>query len=150
MAVQSATYADIHLSEEDIKSRYIQPALEDKGWDKYHMRLEFPYTAGQIVVQGSLKHRKRGKRVDFLLYTEDNYPIAVVEAKDRKHAPADSVCNYYKKFASFHNQHPECESDELFPPTVQNLGNAFTKYGIVQIGSIIVKTEWDGEIHVNF
>ena len=91
MAIQSATYADLHLSEEDIKSRYIQPALEDKGWDKYHMRLEFPYTAGQIVVQGTLKHRKRGKRVDYLLYTEDNYPIAVVEAKDRKHAPADGI-----------------------------------------------------------
>ena len=91
MAVQSATFADLHLSEEDIKSRYIQPALEDKGWDKYHMRLEFPYTAGQIVVQGSLKHRKRGKRVDYLLYTEDNYPIAVVEAKDRRHAPADGI-----------------------------------------------------------
>ena len=91
MAIQSATFADLHLSEEDIKSRYIQPALEDKGWDKYHMRLEFPYTAGQIVVQGSLKHRKRGKRVDYLLYTEDNYPIAVVEAKDRKHAPADGI-----------------------------------------------------------
>ena len=91
MAVQSATYADIHLSEEDIKSRYIQPALEDKGWDKYHMRLEYPYTAGQIVVQGSMKHRKKGKRVDYLLYTEDNYPIAVVEAKDRKHQPADGL-----------------------------------------------------------
>jgi len=66
MSVQSATFADIHLSEEDIKSRYIQPALEDKGWDKYHMRLEYAYTAGQIIVQGSLKHRKRGKRVDYL------------------------------------------------------------------------------------
>ena len=91
MAVQSATFADLHLSEEDIKSRYIQPALEDKGWDKYHMRLEYAYTAGQIIVQGSLKHRKKGKRVDYLLYTEDNYPIAVVEAKDRKHAPADGI-----------------------------------------------------------
>ena len=91
MAIQSATFTDIHLSEEDIKSRYIQPALEDKGWDKYHMRLEFPYTAGQIIVQGSLKHRKKGKRVDYLLFTEDNYPIAVVEAKDRKHAPADGI-----------------------------------------------------------
>ena len=57
MAVQSATYADIQLSEEDIKSRYIQPALEDKGWDKYHMRLEFSYTAGQIVVQGGANVR---------------------------------------------------------------------------------------------
>ena len=91
MAVQSATFADIHLSEEDIKSRYIQPALEDKGWDKFHMRLEYPYTPGQIIVQGSMKHRKRGKRVDYLLLTEDNSPIAIVEAKDRKHAPADGI-----------------------------------------------------------
>ena len=91
MAVKSATYADIHLSEEDIKSRYIQPALEDKGWDKFHMRLEYPYTAGQIVVQGSMRHRKKGKRVDYLLFTEENFPIAVVEAKDRKHAPADGI-----------------------------------------------------------
>ena len=91
MAVQSATFADIHLSEEDIKSRYIQPALEDKGWDKFHMRLEFPYTPGQIIVQGSMKHRKRGKRVDYLLFVEDNFPIAIVEAKDRKHAPADGI-----------------------------------------------------------
>lgn len=91
MAVQSATFADIHLSEEDIKSRYIQPALEDKGWDKFHMRLEYPYTPGQIIVQGSMKHRKRGKRVDYLLFVEDNSPIAIVEAKDRKHAPADGI-----------------------------------------------------------
>ena len=91
MAVQSATYADINLSEEDIKSRFIQPALEDKGWDKFHMRLEYTYTAGQIIVQGRMKHRKKGKRVDYLLYTEDDYPIAVVEAKDRKHAPADGI-----------------------------------------------------------
>lgn len=91
MAVQSATLADIHLSEEDIKSRYIQPALEDKGWDKFHMRLEYPYTPGQIIVQGSMKHRKRGKRVDYLLFVEDNSPIAIVEAKDRKHAPADGI-----------------------------------------------------------
>lgn len=89
--ILKATIADNHLSEEDIKSRFIQPALEDKGWDKQHMRLEFAYTAGQIVVQGSLKHRKKGKRVDYLLYTEDNYPIAVVEAKDHKHAPADGL-----------------------------------------------------------
>ncbi len=54
------------------------------------------------------------------------------------------------KFAKFHNRHPECEADELFPPTVEDLGNAFSKYGIVQIGSIVVKTEWEGEIHINF
>ena len=62
----------------------------------------------------------------------------------------DSVCNYYKKLAGFHNTYPECESDELYPPTVKNLGDAFTQYGIVQVGSTIVKTEWDGEIYINF
>lgn len=91
MAVESATFADLHLSEEDIKSRFIQPALEDKGWDKKHMRLEYAYTAGRIIMQGSLKHRKKGKRCDYILYTEDNYPIAVVEAKDRKHEPGDGI-----------------------------------------------------------
>ena len=91
MSLPYATNADNHLSEEDIKLRFIQPALEDKGWDKFHMRLEYAYTAGQIIVQGSMKHRKRAKRVDYLLYTDDNYPIAVVEAKDRKHAPAGGI-----------------------------------------------------------
>lgn len=72
------------------------------------------------------------------------------ESRGLMETSADSVCNYYTKFAGFHNQHPECEADELFPPTVENLGNAFTKYGIVQIGNIIVKTEWDGETIIHF
>lgn len=86
-----ATFADIGLSEEDIKNRFIQPALEKKGWDKKHMRLEYSYTAGRIIVQGSLKHRKKGKRCDYILYVDENYPIAVVEAKDRKHEPGDGI-----------------------------------------------------------
>ena len=71
------------------------------------------------------------------------------ESRGLAETSADSVCNYYTKFASFHNQHPECEADELYPPTVENLGNAFTQYGIVQVGNIIVKTEWDGEIIIS-
>ena len=86
-----ATFADIDKSEEDIKNQYIQPALEKKGWDKKHMRLEYSYTAGRIIVQGSLKHRKKGKRCDYILYVDENYPIAVVEAKNRKHAPGDGI-----------------------------------------------------------
>lgn len=72
------------------------------------------------------------------------------ESRGLAETSADSVCNYYTKFASFHNQHPECEADELYPPTVENLGNAFTHFGIVQIGNIIVKTEWDDETIINF
>ena len=89
--ILKATIADNHLSEEDIKNQYIQPNIEDKGWDKQHMRLEYAYTAGRIIVQGSMKHRKRGKRCDYILYVDENYPIAVVEAKDHNHLPADGL-----------------------------------------------------------
>lgn len=89
--ILKATIADNHLSEEDIKNQYIQPNIESKGWDKKHMRLEYAYTAGRIVVQGSLKHRKKGKRCDYILYADDNYPIAVVEAKDHNHLPGDGI-----------------------------------------------------------
>ena len=89
--ILKATIADNHLSEEDIKNQYIQPNMETAGWDKQHMRLEYAYTAGRIIVQGSLKHRKKGKRCDYVLFVEDNYPIAVVEAKDHNHLPAHGL-----------------------------------------------------------
>jgi len=89
--ILKATIADNHLSEEDIKSRYIQPNIEAKEWDRKQMRLEYAYTAGRIIVQGSLKHRKKGKRCDYVLFVEDEYPIAVVEAKDHNHFPDDGL-----------------------------------------------------------
>ena len=72
------------------------------------------------------------------------------ESRGLMETSADSVINYYLKFAVFHNHHPECEADALFPPTTKNLGNAFDKYGIVQIGNVVFKTEWSGETHINF
>ena len=84
-------FLDKNLSEEDIKNRYITPALESRGWDKEHMRMEYYFTAGRIMVHGKLKHRKAGKKADYLLYTRDNYPIAVVEAKDYKHKSIDGL-----------------------------------------------------------
>lgn len=89
--ILKATIADNHLSEEDIKLRFIHPAMEDKGWDRSHMRMELAYTAGRIIVQGTQKYRKRAKRCDYILYVDENYPIAVVEAKDHKHLPADGL-----------------------------------------------------------
>ena len=89
--ILKATFADNQLSEEDIKNQYIQPNIEAKGWDRKHMRLEYAYTAGRIIVQGSMKHRKKGKRCDYVLYVDENYPMAIVEAKDHKHLPADGL-----------------------------------------------------------
>lgn len=85
------TYLDKKLTEEDIKNRYITKALEDSGWDREHMRMEYYFTAGRIMVQGKLKHRRQGKKADYLLYTKDNYPIAIVEAKDYNHTSSDGL-----------------------------------------------------------
>ena len=43
-----------------------------------------------------------------------------------------------------------CEANELILSTTKNLGNAFDKYGIVQISNVVFKTEWAGETHINF
>lgn len=85
------TFLDKSLSEQDIRDRFITPALENAGWDAEHRRAEYSFTAGAIVVNGSLKHRKKGKRADYILLTKENYPIAVVEAKDYNHTPHDGI-----------------------------------------------------------
>ena len=70
------------LSEEDIKNRYITPALDKDGWEKTHYRMEYYFTAGRVLIQGKQHARKEGKKADYLLFASPNNPIAIVEAKD--------------------------------------------------------------------
>lgn len=81
------------LSEEDVKLQYITPAILDRGWERKQIRMEKSFTAGTVVMQGRMKHRKAGKRCDYLLFTDElqTYPIALIEAKDTKHAPGDGI-----------------------------------------------------------
>ena len=73
------------LSEEDIKNRYITPALNAVGWAAEDMRMEKYFTDGRVIFQGGKHARKQGKKADYLLYSAPNYPIAIVEAKDNHH-----------------------------------------------------------------
>ena len=73
------------LSEEDIKNRYITPALNAVGWSAEDMSMEKSFTDGRVIFQGGKHARKQGKRADYLLYSAPNYPIAIVEAKDNNH-----------------------------------------------------------------
>lgn len=70
------------LSEEDIKNRYITPALDKAGWEKTYYRMEYYFTAGRVLIQGKQHARKEGKKADYLLFASPNNPIAIVEAKD--------------------------------------------------------------------
>ena len=75
------------LSERDICTKYIQPALEKAGWNPLtQIREEVTFTDGRIYVKGNLTSRGKRKRADYILYYKPNIPIAIIEAKDNKHS----------------------------------------------------------------
>lgn len=72
------------LSEEDIKRLYITKALEKAGWTDTHIKMEYSFTDGRVIFDGEIHDRQERKRADYILYDANNYPIAIVEAKDNK------------------------------------------------------------------
>ena len=75
------------LSERDICTKYITPALEKSGWDKQFQILEeVSFTDGKIYVRGKFTARGKRKRADYILYYKPNIPIAIIEAKDNNHS----------------------------------------------------------------
>ena len=80
------------LSERDICTKFITPALEQAGWDiATQVREELPLTKGRIIVRGKLHTRAQNKRADYVLFHKPNMPIAVIEAKDNKHSLGDGM-----------------------------------------------------------
>ena len=72
-----ATFDKKSLSERDICTKYITPALENAGWDKQtHLREEVHLTRGRIIVRGQLTKRDENKWADYVLYYKPNIPIA--------------------------------------------------------------------------
>lgn len=71
------------LTEEDVKFRYIDPAIENIGWRKSQINKEYYFTDGQIKVSGKKVRRAKGKKADYLLKSSHGeIPLAVIEAKD--------------------------------------------------------------------
>ena len=78
-------YDKKQMTEEDIKLKFITPAITKK-WDIHKISMETSITDGKMNLKGNFVKRDKPKKVDYLLYLEENYPIAVVEAKDNKHS----------------------------------------------------------------
>ena len=75
------------LSERDICTKYITPAIKEAGWDiQTQVREEVSFTKGRIIVRGKLHSRGEQKRADYILYYKTNIPIAIIEAKDNTHS----------------------------------------------------------------
>ena len=80
------------LSERDICTKFITPALRKAGWDEMtQIREEVSFTKGRIIVRGKLVSRGKAKRADYILSHKPNVPIAIIEAKDNKHAIGDGM-----------------------------------------------------------
>jgi len=76
------------LSERDICTKFITPALRQAGWDVMsQIREEVSFTKGRIIVRGKLVTRGKAKRADYVLYYKPNIPLALIEANGGSTAP---------------------------------------------------------------
>ncbi len=73
------------LTEQEIRTQYITPAIQHAGWSAAQIREEWFFTQGRVIVRGKLATRGQRKRADYLLQYRPNVPLAIVEAKDNHH-----------------------------------------------------------------
>ena len=75
------------MTEEDIKMKYITPAIIGAGWDlETQISAEYAFTAGRVIVRGNTTARGKQKRADYILLYKPNIPLAIIEAKDNNHS----------------------------------------------------------------
>jgi len=74
------------LTETDIITKFILPAIEQSGWDSMlQIRQEVKLRDGKVIVRGQLGVRKTVKSADVVLYHASSRALAVIEAKANKH-----------------------------------------------------------------
>nr|WP_316157939.1 DEAD/DEAH box helicase family protein [Cupriavidus sp. BIC8F] len=82
------------LSERDICTKYIAPAIIAAGWDLHtQLREEVSLTSGRVVVRGkkAIRDQESISRADYVLFFKPGIPLAVVEAKDNNHTVRDGM-----------------------------------------------------------
>ena len=86
------------LSERDICTKFITPAIQQAGWQQHAFREEVQLTDGRVMVRGNLAARIKNpevkggrKRADYVLYARSSIPIAVVEAKQSKYSVGNGM-----------------------------------------------------------
>lgn len=80
------------LSEMDIRTKFITPAIVSAGWSSFsQMREEYKVTNGRIIARGKICKREAPLKADYVLFYKPNKPIAIIEAKDNNHTMADGM-----------------------------------------------------------
>lgn len=80
------------MNEVEIRTNDITHTMKASGWQiGTQLREEVPLTAGPVIVRGQLVTHAKKKFADYVLYYKPNIPIAIVEAKDNKHAVSSGI-----------------------------------------------------------
>jgi type I restriction enzyme R subunit len=83
------------LTEADIRTKFITPALVGANGDKWDLmtqvREEVYFTKGRVIVRGKTVKRGVARRADYILVYKPNIPLALIEAKDNNHAVGDGM-----------------------------------------------------------
>lgn len=119
------------LTETEIRSQFITPAIKKSGWTDGQIRQEYAITAGRIIARGGSPKRERAKIADYVLFYKAHIPLAIVEAKDNNHAVSDGM-----------QQALEYAQRMLAPFVFTSNGDGFTFHSRI-------KTEGDKEVFVS-
>ena len=74
------------MSEADIISKFILPAVDKAGWDfMSQMRQEVKLRDGKVIVHDQVGICKTVKSADIVIYHKPNMPLAIIEEKANQH-----------------------------------------------------------------
>ena len=79
------------LTEQEIRTQYITPAIQSAGWTPSQIREEYALTNGRIIARGGTFKREKAKFADYVLFHKPHIPLAVIEAKDNNHSTGDGM-----------------------------------------------------------
>lgn len=114
------------LSELDIRTKYITPAIVGAGWDLHtQIREEVALTRGKILVRCQKHKRGQPKYADYILYYKPNIPIAVIEARDNNHAIRDGM----QQALGYSDMHGDGYGKEPLPFVFSSNGDGFLFHG---------------------
>lgn len=79
------------LTEQEIRTRFITPAISKAGWSSSQIREEYAITKGRIIARGGTYKRDKAKFADYVLFYKPHIPLAIIEAKDNNHSVSDGM-----------------------------------------------------------
>ena len=81
-----------NLTEQDIITKFIMPAIQNSGWDLITQVSENkPISKGRIIVNGKIVKRGEVKKPDIVLFYKKNFPLAVIEVKENNHSIGSGI-----------------------------------------------------------